>query len=420
MTQDGTPLFKVFYGWYILAAAFLICTLGHGVQFSFGVFLKPLSETFAWSRSLTVIAFMLYVICRGISGTLTGHLTDRYGPRAIVAIGGILMGVGMTLGAVANQIWELYLFYGVLAGLGMGVVTVPLSATLSRWFIAWRGLAQGILVAGSGFGNLVFAPVAGYLILNFGLKKAFLLIGTGVLVLISLFSLVLRKEPADMQLKPYGAAGEHAKGSQADQLEKQDTTEEAWEISRVLRTTSFWLLAAIAFIFGVCLYTTTSNIVAYATDMGISRAMAPYLLSIAGASDLVGILVWSLVTEKIGARQALVICLGLQTLAMFGLAWASSLPLFCLSAAVFGFCYGGIALEILVITPEFFGMKSLGSITGLVFFIHLIGGAVGSVLGNLVYDFTASHSYGGAFLLIGAASIVSVIAAVVMRKPRPI
>ena len=418
MIKYKNRTFSIFYGWYILAAAFLVCTLGHGVQFSFVVFLKPLSETFVWSRSLTVVAFMLYMVCRGISGMLMGHLTDRYGPRTIVAVGGILMGIGMMLGSVITQIWELYFFYGILAGLGMGVVTVPLSATLSRWFMARRGLVQGILVAGSGFGNLVFSPLAGHLILKSGLEQTFFILGAGVLVLIILLSLVLRKEPADLQLKPYGFDRGHASGGHTHLIKTHAITHEEWTMPQALRNVSFWFLATIAFIFGVCLYITTTNIVAYATDLEIPREIAPYLLSIAGAANMLGIAVWSLVTDRIGARHALVICLGLQALAMYWLTWASGLTFFCLAAAIFGFSYGGIALEILVIIPEFFGTKSLGSITGLVFFIHLIGGAMGSELGNLIYDFSISQSYSPAFLLVGGANTLAVIVALAMRKPR--
>ena len=104
----------IFYGWYIVTAAFLVITMGHGLQHSFGVFLKPLSEGFGWSRSLTAGAFMLYLSCRGISGIVMGRLTDRYGPRIIVGAGAVLMGVGMLMGSIMSNAWQFYIFYGLL------------------------------------------------------------------------------------------------------------------------------------------------------------------------------------------------------------------------------------------------------------------------------------------------------------------
>lgn len=115
-----------------LYSAGMVATIGNGLQYSFGVFLKPLSQEFEWSRSLTAGAFMFYMICRAFSGILMGGLSDKYGPRMIVGIGGFLMGLGMLLGATIGSLWELYLFYGGLIGVGMGVAGAPLWATVSR------------------------------------------------------------------------------------------------------------------------------------------------------------------------------------------------------------------------------------------------------------------------------------------------
>ncbi|MBW1943912.1 MAG: MFS transporter, partial [Deltaproteobacteria bacterium] len=104
---------NIFYGWYILFAAFFVYALGHGLMFSFGVFLKPLSENFQWSRSLTAGAFMIFMSCRALSSVVMGGLTDRFGARAVVVAGGLLMGMGTLLGGIMTSVWELYLFYGV-------------------------------------------------------------------------------------------------------------------------------------------------------------------------------------------------------------------------------------------------------------------------------------------------------------------
>jgi MFS family permease len=393
---------KIFYGWYILTAAFLVYALGHGLMFSFGVFLKPLSENYQWSRSLTAGAFMIFMICRALSSAVMGGLTDKFGARSVVATGGLLMGMGTLLGAIMTNVWQLYFFYGVLAGTGMGVVSVPLSSTVSRWL-----------------GNFAIAPAAGYLVLDFGIANAYVILGASGLVCIVLLSLVLKKEPSEIGLQPYGAPMQGASGYQEFERRQPETIGMDWEISRAMGTLSFWLLAAVAFIFGISHYITTTNIVAYATDMQIAAARAPLLLSVIGGSGIGGVIVMSLVIERIGAQKSLFLCMGFQALAMFWLTWASNLTHFTIGTLIFGPSYGGIVLCLLVITPEFFGLKNLGSIMGLIFFIHLIGGAAGPELGNLIYDLTESHSYSPAFFLTGCAASVAVALILIMKKPQP-
>ena len=419
MNQRRYLPFNIFYGWYVLGAAFLVYALGHGLMFSFAVFLKPLSETFQWSRSLIAGSFMIFMTCRALSSILMGGLTDRFGARAVVAAGGVLMGMGILLGAVMTHVWELYFYYGILAGTGMGVVSVPLSSTISRWFIRRRGLTQGVLVVGAALGNLAIAPAAGYLILGLGITSAYVTLGAGAMVLIVLLALVLRKEPSEMGLQPFGAVRKNPSGDQEIHREQKDTMGWDWETGQALRTASFWLLATVGFIFGISHYITSTNIVAYGTDMEISAATAPLLLSIIGGSNICGVVLLSLLIERIGAHRGLFLCMGLQALAMFWLSWASSLTQFSIGALLFGPSYGGTVLCILVITPEFFGLKHLGAIMGLIFFLHLMGGAAGSELGNLIYDLTEPHSYGPAFFVTGCAATLAVVLILIMRKPQP-
>jgi MFS family permease len=414
MTQPS----KIFYGWYILGAGFLVYALGHGLMFSFGVFLKPLSENFHWSRSLTAAAFLIFMACRALSSVIMGGLTDRFGARAVVALGGLLMGMGTLLGGIMTSIWQLYLFYGVMAGTGMGVVSVPLSSTVSRWFVTRRGLTQGVLVVGAGLGNFAVAPAAGYLVLGLGISRAYVILGAGGLLCIVLLSLVLRKEPSDMGLRPYGAARGGSPGSPDIQKRRQGIIGADWEISQALRTLSFWLLAAVGFIFGISHYITTTDIVAYATDMQIPAGTAPLLLTVIGGSNICGVIVMSMVIERIGAHRSLQLCMGFQALAMFWLTWAGNLNQFIVGTLIFGPSYGGMVLCLLVITPEFFGLKNLGTIMGLIFFIHLMGGAAGPQLGNLIYDITEPHRYGPAFFFTGCAATLAVVLALIMKKPR--
>jgi OFA family oxalate/formate antiporter-like MFS transporter len=263
-------------------------------------------------------------------------------------------------------------------------------------------------------GNFAVAPAAGYLVLGFGISNAYMILGAISLVCIVLISLLLRKEPSEMGLQPYGVSKDGATEYLKNQRGQEGEIGMDWELSQALRIRSFWLLAGVGFIFGISHYITTTNIVPYATDMQVPAATAPLLLSIIGASNIAGVIMMSLVIERIGAQRTLILCMGFQALAAFWLTWAGSLTHFVVGTLIFGPSYGGMVLCLLVITPEFFGLKNLG----LIFFIHLIGGAAGPELGNLIYDFTDPHSYGMAFFLTGCAAVLAVILGLIMKKPK--
>lgn len=408
---------RIFYGWYIVVAAFMVATIGNGLQYSFGVFLKPLSESFDWSRSLTAGAFMSYMVCRAFSGIAMGGLSDKYGPRLIVGIGGFLMGLGMLLGAAIASAWQLYLFYGLLVGVGMGVGGVPLWATVSRWFTARRGLALGLMASGAGVGNVIMSPVAGYFIRNFGLRTAYLAIGAISLVVISLSVLVLRKEPRDLGLQPYGVGTGAESGNQDSRVTSPGAAWD-WSLSQALHSRSFWLLAGAGVCFGIGFFIVMTNIVAHATDLGISRASAPYLLSIIGGTGAIGMMVTGPASDKVGIRQVLIFSFILQGAMLFWLTGISSFALFSVACALFGFGYGGVIPQFPGITAKFFGLRSLGAILGVATLTWLVGGAVGAELGNLIYDLTQPHSYIPAFWLGASLFILGSLLLLVMKKPR--
>ena len=417
MSWRGLGFGRIFYGWYIIIGAFLVATIGNGLQYSFGVFLKPLSQEFDWSRSLTAGAFMFYMLCRAFSGILMGGLSDKYGPRVIVGIGGFLMGLGMLLGAGIGSAWQLYLFYGGFIGVGMGVAGAPLWSTVSRWFVVGRGRALGLMASGAGVGSVIMSPVAAYFIRNFGLSTAYLVIGAISLVALIICALVLRKEPRDLGLRPYGAPAE-TDGERVDLDGKELIEDSSWTTSHALHSHSFKLLAGAGVSFGVGFFILVTNIVAHATDVGVSGATAPYLLSIIGGSGAIGMVITGPVADKVGARQVLAASFLLQGVVLLWLTAISSFALFCIACAIFGFGYGGVIPQLPGITAELFGLRSLGSILGLLSLTWLLGGAAGAELGNFIYDLTRPHSYILAFWLGGAVFMVGTLFLLLMKKPR--
>ena len=189
---------RMFYGWIVLGAAFLIIMIGIGTMFSSGVFLIPLQEEFGWTRSEISLASFLNWITFGLFSFLCGTLSDRIGTRRVVIFGGAILGLSLILSGCTRQIWHLYLTFGLLGGIGVGAFYVPLSATATRWFSSNRGLALAIVSGGNGTGILAIAPFARYLISTYDWATAFMVMGVLAWVVILPAAMLVRNSPAEM------------------------------------------------------------------------------------------------------------------------------------------------------------------------------------------------------------------------------
>jgi MFS family permease len=153
---------RLFYGYIIVAAGFLISMATWGTLYSFGIFFKPVLEQFGWTRAATAGAYSLMVVVSGLGNIVVGKLTDKFGPRLVISVFGILMGAGYMLMSHMSTLWEFYLYYAVLLGLGGSVNVVPLASAVSRWFIKGRGIMMGIIVSGIGTGTFIMPPIANW------------------------------------------------------------------------------------------------------------------------------------------------------------------------------------------------------------------------------------------------------------------
>ena len=150
---------KFFYGYVVVASAYLVLFFVFGVHYTFGLFLKPILAEFGWGRAVTSGAFALSWLIQGVSAVLMGRLNDRYGPRLVLTLCGIIIAAGILMTTRITAGWHLYLTYGVLIGIGTGGAYVPLASTIARWFIARRGTMTGIAMSGIGMSFLVHTDI---------------------------------------------------------------------------------------------------------------------------------------------------------------------------------------------------------------------------------------------------------------------
>jgi len=405
MTENRQP--RVFYGYVVVAAAFLVMAVMWGTQYTFGVFFKPLLAEFGWTRAMTSGAFSLSLVLTGLLSIVTGRLTDRFGPRLVVTVCGCFLGLGFLLVSQVSAIWQLYLFYGVLVGVGMSGSFVPLASTVARWFVKRRGTVTGIAVSGLGVGTMIMPPIANWLISSYGWRTSYIVVGVAALVLVVLAAQVLKYDPKQVGQLPYGESELEVVAS------SQDT---GFSLKEALRAWQFWVIGIAWLCFGLSLGAVLVHIVLHAIGLGISAASAALILAVIGGLSTVGRVVMGTASDRIGNKLALVICFALLPIMLFWLSAARESWMLYLFAVIFGFGYGGIAALASPIVAEQFGLSSLGVLLGCIMICVEGGSAIGPVVAGHIFDVTSD--YNTAFLLFAVISVIGLMLILLLRPTR--
>jgi len=376
-----------------------------GVFYSFGIFFEPVLMEFGWTRAATSGAFSLCLVLAGFFAIVAGRLNDRFGPRMVMTACGLFLGAGYLLMSQISAIWQLYLFYGVIVGIGSSGSFVPLASTISRWFVRRRGLMTGIIASGVGFGTMIIPPVANWLISNYGWRTSYIIIAIVALVLIILAAQFLRRDPGQLGLSPYGESEVQENGAGVETRE--------FSLQGAIHTRQYWLFCATLFCswFGIGII--LAHIVIHATGLGISVASAANILAIIGGGGILGRITMGGIADRIGNKPALITSFMLMSVAFLWLLTTREVWMFYLFAIIFSFAYGAVSTLESPMVAELFGLSSHGAILGAIFFADSVGTAIGTVLAGMIFDITGS--YQSAFLACVALSIMAIILVVFLR-----
>jgi Sugar phosphate permease len=379
---------NIFYGWVIVAASFILLFLTWGFQYSYGIFLPELCQDLDWTTTLVSGAYSLFMFCHAVAYLLAGKLNDKYGPRLTLAICIVTLSAGYASMSTINSPWQLYLFYGIVIGIGNGFCFVPVTSTVSRWFVARRGMALGIATAGVGLGTLALAPFAQALIARFGWETSYLFIAGIILVVGLPVSRLMRLQPSDRGLLPDGAK-EIVRESESS-IDSPSTID--FTLRQASKTRGFWLLFSIAALFVFVVQMVMVHLKLYVTNAGIDPMAAATMVGFVGGASCLGRVVMGSISDKIGRIASFLIACLLIGVMMLWLVKARQPWQFYLFSAIFGFGYGAWVPLNPAITADWFGTKSHGTIFGVLTLATGIGGAVGPLLGGHIYDSTGSYS----------------------------
>jgi len=264
----------VYYGWYLVALCFVVNFLVLGLAtHSFTVYMKPLEETFGWSRKAISAAMALATLAMAFTAPLVGRLIDRVGARVVMALGAGVLGASAMLLSRTETLWHFYLLYAI-AGVGQGAATViPISVVISNWFHAKRGRALGVVMTGTGLGAIVIVPLTTWMVVHWGWRTAFFVGGCIILSVIPLNLLFIRTSPAEKGLLPDGGI---VSGGEPKEVEGLAVPEAA-------RKPSFWLIGTMMVLAGLVAMGVGVHLMPYLTDIGHAESRASLIIAIISA-----------------------------------------------------------------------------------------------------------------------------------------
>lgn len=417
---------RLFYGWVITACAFVVLFLTYGVQYSFGVLLPAMLDDLGWQRASLAGAFSLYTMIYSGCSWVSGRLTDSTGPRLVIAVGGLLLGSGIIATSYMSAVWQLYVWYGLVAALGMSTAYIPCNTTVVKWFQRKRGLALGMAASGSSLGICVCPPLISSLVVRWGWRPVYCACGVIILVVLTTVSRFMVRSPELLGLVPDGDAppipaeqrAQHTLGLGSPRTSTAAQTRvTGWTLQDAWTLPSFWLLAAMFVIMLLTVPVPFVHIVAFARDLGLPATQGALAVSLMGLGALTGNLLLGPLSDRLGRKRTLAISLVLQVIAFLLFLSAHHMTPLRLGAIAFGLFYGGMASLFPAFIGDLFGRLHAGAITGFLFAGAGICGAWGPMIAGHLRDVTGSYRL--AFTCGIATSISALLLFLTIPKPPP-
>jgi len=373
----------IFYGWYVVAAAFSVTLLGFGSAYTFSVFFESLQREFSTSRgSISVVFSLAGFLYFGI-GVISGPLADRIGSRPLAVTGMLLLGAGLALAGAARSLTEVYLAYGMGVGLGVGLSYVPVLGAVQRWFARRRGFASGIAVSGIGVGTVIMPPFASWLIEVLDWRASYVLLGGLAAAIGTGLSLLIVDDPRDRGLAPDGDAITARQGLPPLQ---------GASIGEAIRSPRFVALYAACLLCSFGVFVPFAHLVPYALDHGIPQSSAVLVLGAIGVGSTAGRFFLGGLADRFGRRASLLMMFAGMALAM-GI-WALSTQAWQLSlfALVYGLFYGGWVALLPAVVMDDFGGRNVSGIIGILYTSVAFGTLAGPSAAGLAFDLTQSYT----------------------------
>lgn len=417
ITPAAAQQARIFYGWRIVAVAFLVDFVAVGFFFySYGVFFKALAADFGGSRLGVSLGLTVTNVVGAVLAPFLGRALDRLPIKRVMIAGACSTAAGFLLASQIGALWHYYLVLGTLTAVGMLMMGGIVAATLvSNWFVGRLGTALGIATMGISLSGVLMPPTATWLIEHVGWRGGFQVYALGtLLVVVPVVALVVVNRPEDLGLRPDGVRIDPARPPPPEPVERTYATRE------LLGSAEFWVIA-VAFAFGwCCLGAVLTHMVPHFTDLGIDPYRAASILSVTAGAGVVGKLAYGWLFDRVGPRAAIGASFASQLAGVVILLYGATYPVLVAGGLVFGFGMGGV-VPLQGATIGFtFGRLSYGKVTGLLRPVQLPIAALGNPLAGWIYDVTGSYTL--AFQIFAGMYSVATVAVLAIgsrRERRP-
>lgn len=380
-----------------------------GSVYAWSVFTKPLQEQMGWGLKQISFTFSLAILFLGLSAAFLGHFVEKFGPRAAGTLSALLFGLGIAGAGLAihlESLLLLYLFYGMIAGIGLGVGYITPVSTLVKWFPDRRGLATGLAIMGFGFASLISSPIMNHLIEAYGISNTFYILGLAYFLIIFCSAQYLAPPKEGWVPKGLEAAVQKSGAMKLNRDLRQLTANEA------VRTRQFWALWVMLFINITCGIAILSVASPMAQELvGMSAAGAAGMVGIMGLFNGSGRIVWATISDYIGRPNVYTLFFIFQIAAFFMLPNITVGVLFSIIVYMIMTCYGGGFSSIPAYIGDLFGTKQLGAIHGYILTAWAAAGLVGPIFVAWVRETTGSYQgtlviFSGIFIIALAVSLL--------------
>jgi MFS family permease len=396
--KSTTPHPGIFYGWFVVLAAFAVTFVGFGCAYTFSVFVEALQRDFDASRGSVSLVFSLAGFLYFGLGIISGPLADRVGSRGLAVAGMILTGLGLAAASLARSLPEVYAAYGLGVGLGVGCAYVPAIGAVQRWFVRRRGFASGLAVSGIGVGTLVMPPLASFLIESLGWRGAYLALGTFAAVVGGGLALLIENDPRDRGLGPDGDPP--PSGTQPKRAEGNSVRD-------AIRSGRFMSLYAACLICSFGVFVPFVHLVPYAQDHGVTPTSAVLLLGVIGVGSTAGRFFLGGLADRMGRQLSLLLMFAGMALALAVWMIATNIWSLAAFAFVYGVFYGGWVAVLPAVVMDYFGGRNVSGIIGILYTSVAFGTLIGPSAAGFVFDL--GHSYTVPILASAGANIIAAI-----------
>ena len=399
---------KPHYAWTILGVTFVCLLISAATRATPSILIVPLETEFGWSRTTISMAISVNILLYGLIGPFAAGFINRYGPRRVLAAAAILLGLGTLATITIKHPWQLFALWGVLVGVGTGIIALVLGATVvQRWFYAHRGLALGMLTASAATGQLVFLPFLAKLVVDHGWRSAVITMAVLALLMAPIALLLMRDRPQDKGLQPLG----QPEGISVPTAAVQNPFVAAIDaLVMGSRSKEFWILAGSFFVCGASTNGLIgTHLVPACMDHGMPEVQAASLLAVMGIFDLIGTTGSGWLSDRFDNRMLLFTYYGLRGLSLLYLPYGfvsegHGLSIF---AVFYGLDWIATVPPTVALARQAFGAEKVGLVFGWILASHQIGAALAASFAGFIR--TSEGSYDRAFLIAGGLCLATAV-----------